>query len=175
MLHLYYAGVIRLSNAFKERIKMEEKQNKMTLTPIGVIHSPYKSLGDCPRQASKSEVVAVIEVFEQYAGGLKDIEGFSHLILLYWLHKSHGYSLLVRTPWDTELHGLFTTRSPNRPNPIGISVVKLIERRGNILRVKGIDAIDGTPLIDIKPYVPEFNFNDRDEKRIGWLTDKIKR
>ncbi len=154
---------------------MEEKQNKMTLTPIGVIHSPYKSLGDCPRQASKSEVVAVIEVFEQYAGGLKDIEGFSHLILLYWLHKSHGYSLLVRTPWDTELHGLFTTRSPNRPNPIGISVVKLIERRGNILRVKGIDAIDGTPLIDIKPYVPEFNFNDRDEKRIGWLTDKIKR
>ncbi len=154
---------------------MEEKQNKMTLTPIGVIHSPYKSLGDCPRQASKSEVVAVIEVFEQYAGGLKDIEGFSHLILLYWLHKSHGYSLLVRTPWDTELHGLFTTRSPNRPNPIGISVVKLIERRGNILQVKGIDAIDGTPLIDIKPYVPEFNFNDRDEKRIGWLTDKIKR
>ena len=175
MLHLYYAGVIRLSNAFKERRKMEEKQNKMTLTPIGVIHSPYKSLRDCPRQASKSEVVAVIEVFEQYAGGLKDIEGFSHLILLYWLHKSHGYSLLVRTPWDTELHGLFTTRSPNRPNPIGISVVKLIERRGNILRVKGIDAIDGTPLIDIKPYVPEFNFNDRDEKRIGWLTDKIKR
>ena len=153
---------------------MEEKQNKMTLTPIGVIHSPYKSLGDCPRQASKSEVVAVIEVFEQYAGGLKDIEGFSHLILLYWLHKSHGYSLLVRTPWDTESHGLFTTRSPNRPNPIGISVVKLIERSGTILRVRGIDAIDGTPLIDIKPYIPEFNFNDRDV-RIGWLTDKIKR
>ena len=153
---------------------MEEKQNKMTLTPIGVIHSPYKSLSDCPRQASKSEVVAVIEVFEQYAGGLKDIEGFSHLILLYWLHKSHGYSLLVRTPWDTELHGLFTTRSPNRPNPIGISVVKLIERSGTILRVRGIDAIDGTPLIDIKPYVPEFNFNDGDV-RIGWLTDKIKR
>ena len=150
-------------------------QDKMTLTPIGVIHSPYKSLSECPRQTSKSGVIAVIEVFERYAVGLKDIEGFSHLILLYWLHKSHGYSLLVRTPWDTELHGLFTTRSPNRPNPIGISVVKLIERRGNILRVKGIDAIDGTPLIDIKPYVPEFNFNDRDEKRIGWLTDKIKR
>ena len=147
---------------------------QMTLTPIDVIHSPYKSLSDCPRQASKTGVIAVIEVFEQYAGGLKDIEGFSHLILLYWLHKSHGYSLLVRTPWDTELHGLFTTRSPNRPNPIGISVVKLIERRGNILRVRGIDAIDGTPLIDIKPYVPEFNFNDRDV-RIGWLTDKIKR
>ena len=147
---------------------------QITLTPIGVIHSPYKSLSDCPRQASKTGVIAVIEVFEQYAGGLKDIEGFSHLILLYWLHKSHGYSLLVRTPWDTELHGLFTTRSPNRPNPIGISVVKLIERHGNTLRVRGIDAIDGTPLIDIKPYVPEFNFNDRDV-RIGWLTDKIKR
>ena len=89
---------------------------QMTLTPIGVIHSPYKSLSDCPRHASKSEVVVLIEVFEHYAGGLKYFEGFSHLTLLCWLHKSHG---------------LFTTRSPNRPNPIGISVVKLIERCGN--------------------------------------------
>ena len=110
---------------------------QMTLTPIGVIYSPYKSLSDCPRHASKSEVVAVMEVFEHYAGGLKDFEGFSHLTLLYWLHKSHSYSLLVRTPWDTESHGLFTTRSPNRPNPIGISVVKLIERCGNYTASQG--------------------------------------
>ena len=110
---------------------------QMTLTPIGVIHSPYKSLSDCPRHASKSEVVVLIEVFEHYAGRLKYFEDFSHLTLLCWLHKSHGYSLLVRTPWDTESHGLFTTRSPNRPNPIGISVVKLIERCGNYTASQG--------------------------------------
>ncbi len=146
---------------------------RMTVIPIGVIHSPYKSLSECPRQTSKSEVIAEVEVFEQYAEGLKDIEGFSHLIILYWLHRSHGYSLLVRTPWDTELHGLFATRSPNRPNPIGISIVKLIERKGTVLRIKGIDAIDGTPLIDIKPSIPEFN-EDEEVKRIGWLTERLK-
>ncbi len=104
-------------------------------------------------------------------GGLKDVEGFSHILILYWLHKATGYSLLVRTPWDAKPHGLFTTRSPRRPNPIGISVVELIERRGHILRIKGIDAIDGSPLIDIKPYVPEFN--EKGAVKIGWLEGKV--
>lgn len=147
----------------------------MKLEQIGVIHTPYKTLGECPCQTCKSELIAEIAVFKEYVEGLKDIEGFSHLIVLYWMHKSKGYSLLVRTPWDTELHGLFTTRSPNRPNPIGISIVRVIERKGNILRVKGIDAIDGTPLIDIKPYVPEFDEKEKRDVKIGWLEGKIKR
>jgi len=147
----------------------------MQLKQIGAIHTPYKRTKEVPYQSSLSEEVCEIEIFKEYEGGLKDIEGFSHLIVLYWLHKSKGYSLLVRTPWDTEPHGLFTTRSPHRPNPIGISIVRLIERRGNILKVKGIDAIDGTPLIDIKPYVPEFGEKEKGEVRIGWFEGKIRR
>ena len=147
----------------------------MKLKQIGVIHTPYKTLAECPCQTCKSEQIAEIEVFKEYEGGLKDIEGFSHLTVLYWLHKSEGYSLLVRTLWDTEPHGLFTTRSPHRPNPIGISIVRLIERKGNILRVKGIDAIDGTPLVDIKSYVPEFDEKKKREVKIGWFEGKIKR
>ncbi|MGB2727772.1 MAG: tRNA (N6-threonylcarbamoyladenosine(37)-N6)-methyltransferase TrmO [Halobacteriota archaeon] len=147
----------------------------MELKQIGVIHTPYKTSKEVPHQGSLSEEVCEIEVFKEYEGGLKDIEGFSHLIVLYWLHKSTGYSLLVKTPWDTELHGLFTTRSPNRPNPIGISIVRLIERKGNILGVKGVDAIDGTPLIDIKPHVPEFDDKEKREVKIGWLEGKLKR
>ncbi|KAF5435807.1 tRNA (Thr-GGU) A37 N-methylase [Candidatus Methanophagaceae archaeon] len=130
---------------------------------------------ECPRQASKSVQIAEIEVFEEFAGGLKDIDGFSHIVVLYWLHKSQGYSLLVVTPWDAKPHGVFTTRSPRRPNPIGLSVVELIERKGNILRVKGIDACDGTPLLDIKPYVPEFDEKEMREVKIGWLEGKVRR
>ncbi|MFV9677615.1 MAG: tRNA (N6-threonylcarbamoyladenosine(37)-N6)-methyltransferase TrmO [Methanosarcinales archaeon] len=147
----------------------------METVQIGVIHSPYKTLAECPRQASKSVQVAEIEVFEEYAGGLKDIDGFSHIVVLYWLHKSQGHSLLVVTPWDAKPHGVFTTRSPRRPNPIGLSVVELIEREGNILRVKGIDACDGTPLLDIKPYVPEFDEKELREVKIGWLEGKVRR
>lgn len=147
----------------------------METVQIGVIHSPYKMPAECPRQASKSVQIAEIEVFEEFAGGLKDIDGFSHIVVLYWLHKSQGYSLLVVTPWDAKPHGVFTTRSPRRPNPIGLSVVELIERKGNILRVKGIDACDGTPLLDIKPYVPEFDEKEMREVKIGWLEGKVRR
>jgi formylmethanofuran dehydrogenase subunit E len=149
-------------------------KTRMETIQIGVIHSPYKTPAECPRQPSKSVQVAEIEVFEEYAEGLKDIDGFSHIVILYWLHKSQGHSLLVVTPWDAKQHGFFTTRSPRRPNPIGLSVVKLIERKGNILRVKGIDACDGTPLIDIKPYVPEFDEKEMREVKIGWLDGKVR-
>jgi len=147
----------------------------MQLKQIGAIHTPYKRTKEVPYQSSLSEEVCEIEIFREYEGGLKDIEGFSHLIVLYWMRKSEGYSLLVRTPWDTELHGLSTTRSPRRPNPIGISIVRLLERKGNILRVRGVDAIDGTPLIDIKPYVPEFGEKEKREVRIGWFEGRINR
>ena len=97
---------------------MEERHN-LELKPIGVIHSPYKNKWIAPYQGYKSEEISQIEVFKEFGEGLKDIEGFSHIIVIYWFHKSQGYHLLVKTPWDDSLHGLFTTRSPNRPS-IGI-------------------------------------------------------
>jgi tRNA-Thr(GGU) m(6)t(6)A37 methyltransferase TsaA len=139
----------------------------MELNPIGVIHSPYKDRKQCPPQGR--EEICEIEIFDQYTEGLKDIDGFSHLILLYWLHSAKAYSLLVKTPWNSELHGLFATRSPNRPNPIGFSVVELIKINGNRLKVKGLDALEGTPLLDIKPYLPEIDA--KSNVRIGWVKD----
>ena len=137
----------------------------MELNPIGVIHSPYKDRKECPPQGR--EEICGIEIFDQYAEGLKDIDGFSHLILFYWLDCSKNYSLLVKTPWDSEPHGVFATRSPNRPNPIGYSIVELIEREENKLKIKGLDALEGTPLVDIKPYLPEIDA--KTNVRIGWV------
>lgn len=141
------------------------------MKPIGVIHSPYHA-GQVPYQGCGREEIGEVEVFEQFAEGLKDIEGFSHIVLIYWFHKSRGYSLMVRTPWDTKPHGLFTTRSPNRPCPLGLSVVRLVARKGNILKVKDLDAIDGTPLLDIKPYVP--TVDEKSDIKVGWLEGKLK-
>jgi formylmethanofuran dehydrogenase subunit E len=132
---------------------------------IGVIHSPFKDAAQAPSQGRDAQ--GVIEVFEPYCKALKDIEGFSHIHLLYWLHKARCYSLIVRTPWDTEKHGLFATRSPHRINPIGYAVVELRKVYGRKLAVRGLDAVDGTPVIDIKPYISSI-----DTKRTGhndWL------
>jgi tRNA-Thr(GGU) m(6)t(6)A37 methyltransferase TsaA len=139
----------------------------MELNPIGVIYSPYKDREECPPQGR--EEICEIEISGQYGEGLKDIDGFSHLILLYWLHSAKDYSLLVKTPWNSEPHGVFATRSPDRPNPIGFSVVELIEINGNRLKVKGLDALEGTPLLDIKPYLPEIDA--KSNVRIGWVRD----
>lgn len=151
---------------------MITNRDKMKMRPIGVIHTPYKSTKEVPYQGYKSDAMCEIEIFDEYARGLKDVEGFSHLIILYWMHKSTNYSLLIKTPWDDKLHGLFTTRSQNRPNPIGLSIVRLIKRDGNILKIKGIDAIEETPVIDIKPYIPEFD--EEKNIKIGWLENKIR-
>lgn len=152
------------------------------LRPIGIIHTPYKKDGDAPYQAYRSEDVGEIEVFKGYEEGLKDIEGFSHLIILYEFHKAIKRSVkkehrlevrgfLVKPYLDDTPRGLFATRSPNRPNPIGLTIVELLERKGNILKVKGIDILDGTPLLDIKPYVPKFD--RKDNVKIGWLEGKV--
>jgi len=139
----------------------------MQIKSIGIIHSPYKDKKECPPQGR--EEICEIEIFDQYAEGLKDIDGFSHLILLYWFHQGNDYSLLVKTPWSSEPHGLFSTRSPDRPNPLGFSVVELIEKKGNKLKVKGLDALEGTPLLDIKPYLPEID--SKTNVRIGWVKE----
>jgi len=141
------------------------------LKPIGIIHSSYKNTGAAPYQGYKSEEISQIEVFKEFEEGLKDIEGFSHIIVIFWFHKSQGYHLLVKTPWDDVLHGLFATRSPHRPCPIGLTVVELISREENILSVKGLDAINNTPVLDIKPYVP--SIDERSVVKSGWLEDKL--
>lgn len=140
------------------------------INAIGVIHTALTQLDKVPIQPCYSNEVGEVEFFEQYEEGLKDIEGFSHIIILYAFHKSKGYSLTVKPFLDSDKHGLFATRHPNRPNPIGVSVVRLIERNGRVLRVEGIGVLNGTPLIDIKPYVP--SFDQRTSVRIGWLEGK---
>ncbi len=141
---------------------------KGKIVSIGIIHSPYSSRAEAPSQGSTE--VCEIEISEQYQGGLQDIEGFSHLHILYLLHRSQGFTLKVQTPWDTLPHGLFATRSPRRVNPIAYAVVELLGKKGNILTVRGIDAIEGTPVIDIKPYIP--GIDAKPDARIGWLKGK---
>jgi len=144
----------------------------MEIKPIGIIHTPFKTREETPIQPFRSNAIGQVEVFKEYEEGLTDIEGFSHIILLYNFHKSEGYSLMVKPFLDDKLKGLFATRAPKRPNQIGLSVVRLLIREENVLFVEGIDALDGTPLIDIKPYVP--NFEPNTEFKIGWLEGKIK-
>ncbi|TES90901.1 MAG: tRNA (N6-threonylcarbamoyladenosine(37)-N6)-methyltransferase TrmO [Candidatus Cloacimonadota bacterium] len=122
---------------------------------IGIIHSRYKTREEAPRQGK--EEISEVEILDKYIEGLKDVESFSHLHIFYFLHKSEGYLLSTTTPHDIEEHGVFATRSPNRPTPLGYAVVELVERKNNILKVRGLDAIEGTPVIDIKPYFPEID------------------
>lgn len=150
---------------------MEERRS-LELKPIGIIHSPYHTNGEAPHQGCLREEISHVELFKEFEEGLKDIEGFSHIIVIYWFHKSKGYHLIVKTPWDTTPHGLFATRSPNRPCPLGLCVAELVGREENILKVKGLDALDGTPLLDIKPYIP--SLDARTDAKIGWREDKLK-
>lgn len=143
----------------------------MKIKPIGIIHSPFKNKKETPIQPFKSKAIGKVEVYKKYEKGLRDIEGFSHLILVYRFHKSRGFKLLVKPFLDNELRGLFATRAPRRPNQIGISVVRLLNIKNNILTVRGIDALDNTPLLDIKPYVPEFAAKTR--VKVGWLKGKL--
>ncbi len=133
---------------------------------IGVIHSPYHEGDEVPIQAARSTAAGQVEVFPEYAAGLQDVEGFSHLILLYSFHRSSGFDLQVKPFLDDRPRGLFATRYPARPNQIGMSVVGLESRHGNILHIHGADVLDGTPLLDIKPYVPDFDAPG--SVRTGW-------
>lgn len=108
-----------------------------------------------------------VELFPEFADGLKDLDGFSHLILLYRFHESQGFKLTVTPFLDSEPRGVFATRAPKRPNPIGLSIVRLIRIQGSTLEIENVDILDGTPLLDIKPYVPEFD--QQEDCRIGWL------
>ncbi|MEQ9715244.1 MAG: tRNA (N6-threonylcarbamoyladenosine(37)-N6)-methyltransferase TrmO [Candidatus Asgardarchaeum sp.] len=141
--------------------------------PIGIIHSPFKEPKGTPIQPTSARgVKGTVEIFPEYIEGLKDLEGFSHIILIYHFHLAKRGTLKVIPYMDKEIRGVFATRAPSRPNPIGISVVRLIKIKRNILHIQDVDIIDGTPLLDIKPYVPEFDIHK--VERIGWLEKRVK-
>ena len=124
----------------------------MQLQEIGIVHNAYKNLTDIPRQGRMSEEISEIEIHPDYADGLLRIEQNKYLIVLYWAHLAKRDILKTIPPAAKELHGVFASRSPGRPNPLSLCIAELIERKGNILRVKNIDALDGSSVIDIKPY-----------------------
>jgi len=138
------------------------------LKPIGIIHTPFKKREGMPIQpAAAAGVKATVEVLEEYRDGLQDLDGFSHVILLFHLHRSEGFNLQVVPFLDTVKRGLFATRAPRRPNPIGLSIVQLDRIENGVLHVRNVDMLDGTPLLDIKPWVGEFD--QREDVRTGWL------
>ncbi len=138
------------------------------LTPIGIIHTPFKSLEGMPIQPPGAKGISGwIELKEEFAAGIKDLDGFSYIYLIYYFHCSTGYSLVVKPYLDDSTHGLFATRAPKRPNPIGLSIVQLDKIENNIIHITNVDMLDETPLLDIKPYVPDFD--SWDAAKIGWL------
>ena len=140
----------------------------MELKTIGIIHTPFTKLDGMPIQpAGAVGVKGRVEVFEEYRAGLKDLDGFSHIILIYIFHRSQGFKLEVVPFMDTQSRGLFATRAPKRPNPIGLSTVQLDRIENGNLHVQNVDILDATPLLDIKPYVPDFDSHA--QIRTGWL------
>jgi tRNA-Thr(GGU) m(6)t(6)A37 methyltransferase TsaA len=130
----------------------------MEITPIGIIHTPHASKETCPIQpVFAAEAVGHVELFREYEAGLKDIETFSHIYLLYHLDRAGEIEMVRHTFLDDEPHGIYASRHPCRPNGIGMSIVKLLGREANILTVQGVDMLDQTPLLDIKPYLPKFD------------------
>lgn len=143
------------------------------MRPIGVIHSPFTDKDKTPIQVTRSQAIGRVDVYPEFADGLKDIENLSHIHLLYVFHESSGYALHVKPFLDDQEHGIFATRYPRRPNPIGLSTVRLLSRQNNALTIEGVDVLDGTPLLDIKPYVPDFDVRIEDV-HIGWYETRSK-
>lgn len=142
----------------------------METRPIGVIHTPFARREGTPIQpAGGRDVRGTIEVYQEYRDGLQDLDGFSHIVLIFEFHRSRGFDLQVVPFMDTVLRGLFATRAPRRPNPLGLSVVRLDRIEGGTLHVRDLDILDGTPLLDIKPHVREFD--DPADVRTGWLEE----
>jgi tRNA-Thr(GGU) m(6)t(6)A37 methyltransferase TsaA len=148
----------------------------ITLKPIGWAHSPFKTTADIdPMKYANSHgfdaVEGELEIEEEFQEGLSDIEGFSHIFVIFGFHKSETFKLKTIPLLEDTPKGIFSTRSPHRPNPLGLTVMRILERRANILHVAGMDLIDETPILDIKPYTSR---DQKDNIKIGWLSDKIK-
>ena len=141
----------------------------MTLSPIGFVRSPYTSTDKIPKGlGAKHDAEGVLEILQEFELGLTDIEGFSHLFVIWVFDRSESFELLGTPPSDQRPHGVFATRSPRRPNPIGLTVVELTRREGRTLRVRGVDMLDGTPILDIKPYLSSI---PEESLRRGWLAE----
>jgi tRNA (adenine37-N6)-methyltransferase len=139
------------------------------MRPIGFVRGPYRDTGEVPKGCgARHEADGILEILPEYEQGLTDIEGFSHLFVLWVFDRAGGFELMATPPTDTAPHGIFATRAPGRPNPLGLTVVKLVRREGPRLHVHGVDMLDGTPILDLKPYLsgvaPE-------ELRRGWLAE----
>lgn len=148
--------------------------SEIIFNPIGIIHSPFKEPSGTPIQTAAGEgVEGSVEIFPEYAEGVQDLGEYSHIILIYHFHLCTNYSLTLIPYMDTKPHGLFATRAPCRPNPIGLSVVRLLRIEQQKLFIRDMDIIDGTPLLDLKPYVPEFDVKEVDKR--GWLTNNVHR
>jgi tRNA-Thr(GGU) m(6)t(6)A37 methyltransferase TsaA len=142
--------------------------------PIGTIHSPFKQPPGTPIQPSASpDTRGMVEILPEYREGLQDLEGFSHIVLIYYFHLSQGFALKVKPFLDDRQRGLFATRAPARPNPIGLSIVRLEKIQGTRLYIREVDIVDGTPLLDLKPYVPRFDC--RPEATSGWVAENLGR
>jgi len=154
------------------RVLYDGKQRRITLysmQAIGYVRSPYKEPKDVPKGlGAKHEAEGELEILPDYAAGLTDIEGFSHLYVLWLFDRSQGFDLTASPPSDNRTHGVFATRSPRRPNAIGLTVVELLARDGPRLRVRGIDMLEGTPILDIKPYLSSIPL---EKLRRGWLAE----
>jgi len=146
----------------------------ITFNSIGIIHTPFKSKTGMPIQPGGAKgIKGRIELKPEFVPGLLDLDEFSHIILTYHFHQSVGFELQVKPFLDDKKHGIFAIRAPNRPNPIGISVVKLLSIKDNILEIENVDILDGTPLLDIKPYIPDFDIHDIEES--GWIRNKSRK
>lgn len=150
----------------------DEARAPIVFEPIGWIYSPFSQRKHTPIQPSRSDVMGRVVVLPEYEAGLEDVEGFSHLILLYHFDRADpGYDLAVTPFLGSVPRGLFATRYPRRPNGIGLSIVQLAKREGRVLHIAGIDVLDGTPLLDIKPYAPPFD--SYPDAAYGWLEGKV--
>ena len=140
---------------------------KLELKPIGIIHSPHREANGTPIQPRWAEhVEGTVGVFAEFAAGLRNLDGFDRVWLIYWFDQARAPQLQVIPYRDSQPRGVFSTRAPCRPNPIGLSVVKLVRREGNVLHLDGVDVLDGTPLLDIKPYTAKFD--KIETARNGW-------
>ena len=153
---------------------MTDPLEPVTYRPIGVIHTPFTDVDGMPIQPiAAAGIRGTIDLDPGFAAGLLDLDGFSHLILLYHLHEVRAPRLTVTPFLDDRPHGIFATRSPARPNPVGLSTVRLVRVLGSTIEIEDVDMLDGTPLLDIKPYIPAFD--DRPGARVGWFTGRLDR
>ncbi len=141
----------------------------ISFQPIGYAHTPYKNTSEVPKGlGAKHQAEGVLEILPQFEAGLTDIDGFSHLIVLWVFDRAEGYELLATPPSDNRSHGVFATRSPQRPNPIGLTIVELVKQDGRSLHVRGVDMLEGTPILDLKPYLSSI---PEEKLRRGWLAE----